>query len=168
MFQRGRSGILCIKARSNSEGICYRGTKIKRSKKRYGIDIFMTKPILKYNKYFTKEDNRIEQLLNAGDISEYTKCTILDMSDKVLKHIARKYVNVREGVKDVMGGRVLDYEAKRIKNEGVREGRAEGIVETGIDFGLSDNEILEKLQIKLNISLQMAQEYFLKYGKKTV
>ncbi len=112
--------------------------------------------------------DRIEQLLNAGDISEYTKCTILDMSDKVLKHIARKYVNVREGVKDVMGGRVLDYEAKRIKNEGVREGRAEGIVETGIDFGLSDNEILEKLQIKLNISLQMAQEYFLKYGKKTV
>lgn len=111
MFQRGRSGILCIKARSNSEGICYRGTKIKRSKKRYGINIFMTKPILKYNKYFTKEDNRIEQLLNAGDISEYTKCTILDMSDKVLKHIARKYVNVREGVKDVMGGRVLDYEA---------------------------------------------------------
>lgn len=98
------------------------------------------------------------------------------MSDKVLKHIARKYENVREGVKDVMGGRVLDYEAKRIKNEGIREGReegivegrAEGIVETGIDFGLSDNEILEKLQIKLNISLQMAQEYFLKYGKKTV
>ena len=103
-------------------------------------------------------------MLNEGDISEYTKCTILDMSDKVLKHIARKYVNVREGVKDVMGGRVLDYEAKRIKNEG----RAEGIIEAGIDFGLSDNEILEKLQIKLNISLQMAQEYFLKYGKKTV
>lgn len=108
--------------------------------------------------------DRIEQLLNAGELSEYTKCTILDMSDKVLKHIARKYENVREGVKDVMGGRVLDYEAKRIKNEG----RAEGIIETGIDFGLSDNEILEKLQIKLNISLQMAQEYFLKYGKKTV
>ena len=108
--------------------------------------------------------DRIEQLLNAGELSEYTKCTILDMSDKVLKHIARKYENVRKGVKDVMGGRVLDYEAKRIKNEG----RAEGIIETGIDFGLSDNEILEKLQIKLNISLQMAQEYFLKYGKKTV
>ena len=105
--------------------------------------------------------DRIEQLLNAGELSEYTKCTILDMSDKVLKHIARKYEKVREGVKDVMGGRVLDYEAKRIKNEG----RAEGIIETGIDFGLSDNEILEKLQIKLNISLQMAQEYFLKYGK---
>ena len=114
-------------------------------------------------------------------ISEYTKCTIMDMANKVLVHIARKYENVREGVKQVMGGRVLDYEAKRIKNEGREEGRAEGraegreegivegkaagIVETGVDFGLSDKEILDKLQIKLNISLQMAQEYFSKYGK---
>ena len=125
--------------------------------------------------------DRIEQLLNARVISEYTKCTIMDMANKVLVHIARKYENVREGVKQVMGGRVLDYEAKRIKNEGREEGRAEGraegreegivegkaagIVETGVDFGLSDKEILDKLQIKLNISLQMAQEYFSKYGK---
>ena len=117
--------------------------------------------------------DRIEQLLNAGEISEYTKCTIMDMSNKVLVHIARKYENVMEGVKQVMGGRVLDYEAKRIKNEGIEEGikegivegKAAGIVETGVDVGLSDKEILDKLQIKLNISLQMAQEYFSRYGK---
>lgn len=117
--------------------------------------------------------DRIEQLLNAGEISEYTKCTIMDMSNKVLVHIARKYENVMEGVKQVMGGRVLDYEAKRIKNEGIKEGikegivegKAAGIVETGVDVGLSDKEILDKLPIKLNISLQMAQEYFSRYGK---
>lgn len=109
--------------------------------------------------------DRIEQLLNAGEISEYTKCTIMDMSNKVLVHIARKYENVMEGVKQVMGGRVLDYEAKRIKEEGIVEGKAAGIVETGVDVGLSDKEILDKLQIKLNISLQMAQEYFSRYGK---
>ena len=121
--------------------------------------------------------DRIEQLLNAGEISEYTKCTIMDMSNKVLVHIARKYENVMEGVKQVMGGRVLDYEAKRIKNEGIEEGikegikegivegKAAGIVETGVDVGLSDKEILDKLEIKLNISLQMAQEYFSRYGK---
>ncbi len=50
--------------------------------------------------------------------------------------------------------------------KGKIEGRAEGIIETGVDFGLSDKEILEKLQIKLNISLQMAQEYFMKFGKQ--
>lgn len=64
---------------------------------------------------------RLERLLDAGEISEYTKCTIVDMSNKVLEHIARKYENVREGVKSVMGGKVLDYEAKRIKNEGKLE-----------------------------------------------
>ena len=61
-----------------------------------------------------------------------------------------------------------ENEIKGIKQgieKGKIEGRAEGIIETGVDFGLSDKEILDKLQIKLNISLQMAQEYFSKYGK---
>lgn len=61
---------------------------------------------------------RLENLLEAGKISEYTKRTIVEMSNNVLEHIAKKYENVREGVKSVMGGKVLDYEAKRIKNEG--------------------------------------------------
>ena len=32
---------------------------------------------------------RIEWLMEAGIISEYTKRTIVDMADKVLAHIAR-------------------------------------------------------------------------------
>ena len=54
--------------------------------------------------------DRIEQLLNAGEISEYTKCTIMDMSNKVLMHIARKYENVMEGVKQVL---TLAFQTKR-------------------------------------------------------
>ena len=56
--------------------------------------------------------------MSAGKINEYTKCTIVDMAGKVLEHIAQKYSNVREGVKSVMGGKVLEYEAKTIKLEG--------------------------------------------------
>ena len=115
---------------------------------------------------------RIEGLQNSRMISEYMKCTIMDMSNKVLEHIAKKYANIREGVKQAMGGKVLDYEAKQIKKEGIEEGRAEGraegIIELGADVGLSDSEILNSLQIKLNISLQMAEEYLLKYGKRRV
>ena len=48
------------------------------------------------------------------------------------------------------------------------EGRARGIIETGLDFGLSEQDILERLQIKLDISLEMAQEYFRMFGKKTI
>lgn len=54
--------------------------------------------------------DRIEQLLNAGEISEYIKCTIMDMSNKVLVHIARKYENVMEGVKQVL---TLAFQTKR-------------------------------------------------------
>ena len=58
---------------------------------------------------------KLEDLVIQGLISEYTRCTIIDMSNKVLEHIAIKYNSVREGVKAVMGGRVLEYEAKTIK-----------------------------------------------------
>ena len=66
--------------------------------------------------------NKLEELLNQGAISEYTRCTIIDMSNKVLEHIAVKYNSVKEGVKAVMGGKVLEYEAKTIKREGIEQG----------------------------------------------
>ena len=36
----------------------------------------------------------LEELLHQGAISEYTRCTIIDMSNKVLEHIAAKYNSV--------------------------------------------------------------------------
>ena len=59
-------------------------------------------------------------------IDEYTRLTIIDMSKKVLGHLAKKYSNVKEGVGAIMGGKILDYEAKDILNKGRAEGRAEG------------------------------------------
>ena len=52
--------------------------------------------------------------------------------------------------------------------EGRAEGRAEEIIETGYEFGLSEEDILTRLQKKLNISLQKAQEYLSMFGKQTV
>ena len=52
--------------------------------------------------------------------------------------------------------------------EGKLEGKAEGIIETGLDCGLSEYDILERLQNKLKVSLQKAQEYFEMFGKQTV
>lgn len=69
--------------------------------------------------------NRLEELLVTKVMNEYTKCTIVDMLNRVLEHIARKYENVRKGVKSVMGGQILEYEAKTIRKEGLREGRLE-------------------------------------------
>ena len=54
------------------------------------------------------------------------------------------------------------------KAEGRAEGKAEEIVETGYEFGLSEDDILARLQKKLDISLQKAQEYLVMFGKQTV
>lgn len=82
---------------------------------------------------------KLEELMTAGEISEYTKCMIIDMSNRVLEHIAWKFENMREEVKSVMGGKVLNYEAKDILNRGKRE-VAENMIKRG---KLSFEEIAE-------------------------
>ena len=57
---------------------------------------------------------------------------------------------------------------EEIAKESEVKGEAKGIIETGYEFGVSENDILVRLQSKLNVSLQMAQEYLKMFGKKTV
>lgn len=47
-------------------------------------------------------------------------------------------------------------------------GKAEGIIETGLDFGLSEDELLSRLQDKLNITFEAAKEYLEKFGNQTM
>lgn len=58
--------------------------------------------------------------------------------------------------------------AREHEMKGKAEGKAEGIIETGYDFGLSENDILDRLQDKMKISFQQAQEYLKMFGKQTV
>ena len=60
------------------------------------------------------------------------------------------------------------YIEERGIEKGIERGRAEEIVESSLEFGLPENKILERLQNKLNIPLNTAQEYFELYGKQTV
>lgn len=55
---------------------------------------------------------------------------------------------------------------EEIAKESEVRGRATEIVETGLEFGLSEHDIMERLQKKLNVSLEAAQEYFEKFGKQ--
>jgi len=90
-------------------------------------------------------------------IDEYTKRTIIDMSKKVLEHLTKKYSNIKERVGAIMGGKILDYEAKDILNAGRAEGRAEGLtlgkkeklqelVAKKVQKGLSVSEIADMLE----------------------
>ncbi|HIT64269.1 MAG TPA: hypothetical protein IAC37_07475 [Candidatus Ventrimonas merdavium] len=68
-------------------------------------------------------------LEEAGQLTSYSKVLIVDMIYKVMENLAVRYPTVQKGVKAVMGGKVLDHEAKRIKQSGVEEGRKEGRIE---------------------------------------
>ena len=60
------------------------------------------------------------------------------------------------------------YEAERRgKEEGIKEGRAKEIIESGYDFGLSEQDILGRLQKKLQITLEQAEEYMKMFGSQT-
>ena len=110
--------------------------------------------------------NKLEELVNQGNISEYIRCTIIDMSNKVLEHIAIKYNSVREGVKAIMGGKVLEYQAKTIKQEGIKEGIEQGI-EQGIEgtvsilknMGVPTQTIQVKIQEQYNLNPEVSRKY---------
>ncbi len=54
---------------------------------------------------------------------------------------------------------------RSIAEEGILEGRAQGIIELGYEVHLSEDDILERLQRKLNVSIQTAQEYLNQFKK---
>lgn len=114
--------------------------------------------------------NRLEELQNQGVVNEYTRRTIIEMSNKVVEHIASKFKRIREGVQSVMGGKVLEHEAKTIRNEGIllgrkegrEEGREEGIkgtVSVLKDLGIAPQIILKKIQEQYNLSPEVSKKY---------
>ena len=60
-----------------------------------------------------------------GDIDELTRNSILEFSNMVNVHLVRNYTMVSKGAEDIMGGKILEYEAKTIYQNGIRLGREE-------------------------------------------
>ena len=76
---------------------------------------------------------RLSDCTESGVINEYEKKTVIAMSKKVLEALTVKYSKVQEGVGKIMGGKILNYEAKDILNKGREEGRKEGLKEGRMD-----------------------------------
>lgn len=97
------------------------------------------------------------------------------MAEIVVMSLAKKYENIRKGVVSIMGGEVLDYEAKRIKDkalaEGIALGRAEGraevlseilseYIEWLKEMGKKETEIINEIMEKFKLTESEAKEYF--------
>lgn len=97
----------------------------------------------------------LSELAESGKITEFENRTIVELSKKVIDNIARKYEKITEGVDRIMGGKVIETEAKRILNRGIAIGEANG-AERGRSEGLK-NQISKKLAKGKNIP-QIADE----------
>ena len=79
--------------------------------------------LMQMQEEFLNIHNRLQNCNEEGLIDEYTRCTLMDMSKKVVRSLlGSKYPKVRKGVEEAMGGNILEYEAKTILNKGKREG----------------------------------------------
>lgn len=119
---------------------------------------------------YKKIIDKLDVYSKRGLITEYTKHTIIVMSKKVLEQLAKKYSNVEKEIGDIMGGKILDYEAKDILNEGRAQGLVQGVKDGENKLSrlislLVDEELVEI--VKLVTSDEEAREqYYTRYGIK--
>ncbi len=102
---------------------------------------------------------KLDGLEQQGVIGAFDKRTIIELSEDVIKEIAQKYENVQKGIGDIMGGALIETEARTILNQGISETKKQTalkllkrgkqtIKEIAEDTGLSVTEVerLAKLQ----------------------
>ena len=66
---------------------------------------------------------RLDTLVKAGSLSDFDRTTLLETANDVIREIAKKYEKVVEGMGEVMGGALLETNARKIKNEGKAAGQ---------------------------------------------
>ena len=64
---------------------------------------------------------RLDELEQQGVIGAFDKRTIIELSNDVIKEIAQKYENVQKGVGGIMGGALIETEARRLRDEATAE-----------------------------------------------
>lgn len=72
---------------------------------------------LKAEYHFISE--KLDDLEQQEVIGAFDKRTIINLSSDVMKEIAQKYENVLKGVGDIMGGALIETEARKILNQGI-------------------------------------------------
>ncbi|MCD8130630.1 MAG: hypothetical protein LUE16_05040 [Lachnospiraceae bacterium] len=97
---------------------------------------------------------RLNALTEEGKLSAYYRMTILEMSGKVVENLAAQYEKVVKGVKDIMGGTVLDYKAKDILREGEMAGKKEMVINMHKD-GVKEDLIAKYA----NVSIELVRKW---------
>ena len=138
-----------------------------------GRHIYTFENTCKEDKGIPLGDGTTKIFLNAKGTMDDVRPELKAFLDYVAgKKPADPFVDeLEEAVKNARKNREWRHEYMTLlmrDQENKEIGKAEGIIETGLDFGLSEDELLSRLQDKLNITFETAQEYLEKFGNQTV
>ena len=106
--------------------------------------------------------SKLDELQETGEIDAFIKNAICATITHVLALIAENYQKVREGVEHIMGGKVIDYEAKTIRNKALDEGRKEGRKEGRNEerqLALAETEERAKDMLRDRMELPLVEKY---------
>ena len=99
---------------------------------------------------------RLDRLERQEVIGAFDKRTIIELSGDVIKEIAQKYENVQKGVGDIMGGALIETEARTILNQGIRETKKQTALRMLKIGKLTTEEIAEYLELSVEEVEQLA------------
>ena len=131
------------------------------------LDKFSTslKEVMGYIKY-SKDKEKLLEFLRTD-----THKTIEMNAARVIKMITNTPIEVSEEMEEIEMCKAIDdlilESESRGRMEGEKKGEAKGMIEICLEMNFSKEDILRKLQDKLNISMQQASEYLEIYGKNT-
>ena len=92
---------------------------------------------------------RLDSASENGELDSYQAQEICLLLEYVTDSLAAKYDNVRNEVDKVMGGRLLEFDITKVKNEYVNQGREAGLRdgrEEGLRDGLNEGQILGTME----------------------
>ena len=114
-----------------------------------------------YIKY-TKDKEKLLEFLRTD-----TRKTIEMNAARVIKMITNTPIEVSEEMEEIEMCKAIEDLILESEEKGEKKGEAKGMIEICLEMNFSKEDILRKLQDKLNISMQQASEYFEIYGRKT-
>ena len=101
---------------------------------------------------------QLEELNNQGILDTYSLMAIKHMTKIVVNNLALKYENVKKGVESVMGGKVIEFEAKRIR-DAARDADIKEFVAVLKELNIADKVIVKKIMERFKISKVVVEKY---------
>ena len=110
------------------------------------------------NEYEEIRVNLEKELTETGKSELYTDLTKLIV--KIADYIFRKEEEIRKGIGEIMGGKVLELESERLKTEGMIAGAIKTCKKFKLDQEAAVKNVIEEFSLSENDAINYVKKYW--------